>query len=384
MFRLNFASCLRLAALIPFLLPVLVGLTALPTAAQDARTPALSCEPTPRNATPATSPALGSTTASTPGQSTQTPEPVAMRVGFIPISIYAPVFVAQDKGYFAAQGLDVTLEPFAGGNDLVTLTANGELQAVATGAGPALWNAVALGLPLTVVAPGHREGSPVATPLMISREACESGAITRVADLRGKRVAVNARGATEYWLAQALATDGLTLDDIELQTLAFPDAVTALAAGALDGSMVGEPFATQAERDGVAVRLAADFPVQDVLPTAIVANGDFVAANPTAAQAFVTAYLQACRDLSNGGFADPANLAIIERYTSVPAVQVAAAVPPLYFPNGEIDADALAALQRFFRDRDQLEYDDDLDPDTFIDRRFVEAAVAALGQYPGS
>lgn len=384
MFRATPALGFRLAVLVPFLLLPLVGLTGVPTAAQDAGTPALSCQPATRAATPAPAPSTASAAPTVTGQPTEPGDPVAMRVGFIPISIYAPVFVAQDKGYFAAQGLDVTLEPFAGGNDLVTLTANGELQAVATGAGPALWNAVALGLPLTVVAPGHREGSPVATPLMISRGACESGAISRVADLRGKRVAVNARGATEYWLAQALATDGLTLDDVQLQTLAFPDAVTALAAGALDASMVGEPFATQAERDGVAVRLAADFPVQDVLPTAIIANGDFVDANPAAAQGFVTAYLQACRDLSDGGFADPANLAIVERYTSVPAAQVAAAVPPLYFPNGEIDANALAALQRFFRDRDQLEYDDDLDPNTFIDRRFVDAAVAALGPYPGS
>ena len=53
---------------------------------------------------------------------------------------------------------------------------------------------------------------------MISKAACESGAITSVADLEGKKVSVNARGATEYWLDQALATAGLSLDDIDLQT----------------------------------------------------------------------------------------------------------------------------------------------------------------------
>lgn len=307
-----------------------------------------------------------------------------MRVGFIPISIYAPVFVAFEKGYFAQQGVDVTLEPLAGGNDLVALTASGQLQAAATGAGPALWNGVALGFPISVVAPGHREGIPVATPLMISRAACEAGELTSVADLRGKRVAVNARGATEYWLSQALATGGLTLDDIQLQTLAFPDAVTALAAGAIGASMVGEPIATRAEQDGTAVRLSTDFPVQDVLPTAIIANADFIADQPAAVQGFVTGYLRAVRDLSGGGFADPANLAIIEQYTRVPAELVAAAVPPLYLPNGEIDPVALAVLQTFFRDRGQLEYETDVDPNTFIDRRFIDAARDALGPDAGS
>lgn len=349
--------------------------------AQDTATPTVSCEPAAASssqATPATS------RPASPFPDRQVDQPVSMRVGFIPISIYAPVFVAFEKGYFAQQGVDVTLEPFRGGNDLVALTANGELQAAATGAGPAFWNALALGFPITVVAPGHREGAPVATPLMISRAACESGAIASVADLRGKRVAVNARGATEYWLAQALATGGLTLDDIELLTLAFPDAIAAMASGALDASMVAEPLATRAEQTGVAVRLATDFPIQDVLPTAIIANGDFAEANPVAMEGFVTAYLQATRDLSDGGFADPANLVIVEQYTGVPADLAAAAVPPLYAPNGEIDAAGLAPLQTFFRDRDQLEYDDDLDPAAFIDRRYIDAALALLGPYPAS
>ena len=104
--------------------------------------------------------------------------PSTITVGYVPVSIYAPVFVALDKGYFAEDGLDVTLEPFAGGPEPITLTATGELDFAAIGAGPAFWNAISSGLPISVIAPGHAEGSPVATPLMISKENCESGAIT--------------------------------------------------------------------------------------------------------------------------------------------------------------------------------------------------------------
>lgn len=351
------------------------------TSAQE-RAPRLSCEPAPP-------PAATAGSAPAPAQAASTPEPppgepTELTIGFVAISIYAPIFVAQEKGYYAEQGLDVTLEPLAGGADVVALTASGQLQAAAVGAGPALWNAVAQDLPLTVVAPGHREGSPVATPLMISKTSCDSGAIASVADLAGKRVAVNARGATEYWLAQALGTAGLTLDDIELQTLAFPEAVAALESGAIDASMIGEPLATRAEQEGIAVRLLTDFPVQDVLPTAIVVNADFAAENPRAVQGVVTAYLKATRDLAGAGFADPAKLAIIEEYTGVPAALIADAVPPVYDVNGEIDAAALAKLQTFFRGRDQLEYDDEIDPDSFIDRRYVETAVAELGPYAPS
>lgn len=347
------------------------------TAAAQPATPALSCEPL-RTAAPATPDVPIETT---PAAEPAVGDSVSITVGYVPISIYAPLFVAQEKGYYAEQGLDVTLQAFAGGTEPIALTGSGELEFASVGAAPAFWNAVALGLPVEIVAPGHAEGSPVATPLMISTEACRSGEITSVADLAGKAVAINARGATEYWLAQALATGGLTLDDIDLQTIPFPDAVAALEGGAIDAAMIGEPLATLAERQGTAVRLAADFPVQDIQPTAIVGNRDFLDQNPAAGVAFVAAYLRAARDLTGPGFRDPANLAIIEQYTSVPADLTASSVAPIYFPNGEINAGSLGTLQAFFLDRGQLEYEETVDPATVIDTSFVDAALDKIGVY---
>jgi NitT/TauT family transport system substrate-binding protein len=355
------------------LISTFIALTAAPKALAQA-TP-ISCEPLEL---PAATPSATTSTAATPEPAGELTE---VTMGYVPVSIFAPVFVAKEKGYFAEQGLDVTLEPLPGGSDMVVLTASGDFDAGIGGAGPAFWNAMEQGLPLTVIAPGHAEGDPVATPLMISKEACESGAITSVADLAGKKVSVNARGATEYWLAQALATGGLTLGDIDLQTLAFPDAVAALASGAIDAAMVGEPLATSAEQQGIAVRLASSFPVQDIQPTLIYANDDWIAENPEAAQGLVTAYLQACRDLTGAGFKDPANLAIIEQYTQVPADLVADAVQPVYAVDGEINVEGLNKLQSFFREQGQLEYDTDLDPNSFIDTQFVETALNELGPY---
>ncbi len=334
----------------------------------------LSCDPLAR---PVASPA-----ASVPTLDRKVPLPdgaVTVNAGFIPISIYAPVFVAAEKGYYTEEGLTVDLVPLAGGADPIALTASGQLQVAAAGLGPAFWNGVALGFPLVVVAPGHFEGSPVATPLMISRESCESGAIASMADLRGLDVSVNARGATEYWLAQALSIGGLTLDDISLQTIPFPDAVFALEAGAVDAAMIAEPLATKAELDGIAVRLAADFPVQDVMPTALIANREWAAANPEAMTGFVRAYLRAAADLNAGGFQDPATQAIIEQYTGVPGDLVGPAVPPRYAPDGVVDPESMAPLQDFFRERGQLEYDDPIDPAAIIDPTYAEGAVGDSG-----
>lgn len=369
--RLNTSS--RFVALLSLILALLVApMLAGGARVTSAQAGTLSCVPA----------AAGEAVQATPSAApVVTPPDGALKVtmGYVPAAIFAPVFVAKEKGYFAEAGLDVTLEPLPGGSDMVALTATGDFDLGIGGAGPAFWNAMALGLPLKVIAPGHAEGNPVATPLMISKSACESGAITGVADLKGKKVSVNARGATEYWLAQALATGGLTLDDIQLETLAFPDAVAALASGAIDAAMIGEPLATAAEQQGVAVRLATDFPVQDIQPTVIFANTGFITDNPEAVQGLVTAYLRACRDMAADGFSDPATLAIIEQYTGVPASLVSQAVHPVYAVDGAIDLAGLQKLQTFFRDREQLEYDTDLDPATFVDTTFVDAALAELG-----
>ncbi|MCA9859177.1 MAG: ABC transporter substrate-binding protein [Thermomicrobiales bacterium] len=302
----------------------------------------------------------------------------SIKVGFVPVTVFAPVFVAEELGYYAEEGLDVQLEPFPGGADPVVLTASGELDAAFVGVGPAFWNGAAQDLGIKLIAPGHAEGNPVATPLMISKKSCEDGTITSVAELEGKKVSVNARGATEYWLNAALSTGGLTINDIQLEVLPFPDAVAALESGAVDAAMVGEPLATQAELDGIAVRLSGDFPVQDVQPTAIVGNESWLAEHPDQAEAFVTGYMRASKLLANGGLDDPAVQAIIQEYTGVPAELVASAVQPVFSADGFIAFEGLAKLQTFFREREQLEYETDLDPYSLADETFVMSAMAEL------
>ena len=299
-------------------------------------------------------------------------------MGYVPVSVFAPVFIAKEKGYYAEEGIDLQLEPFPGGSNAVVLVASGQLDLGIGGAGPAFWNGSEQGLPITVIAPGHQEGNPVATPLMISREKCESGEITLVSELKGKKVAVNAPGATEYWLDQALSTGGLTIDDVDLQYLAFPDAVAALASGAVDAAMVGEPLATKAEQDGIAVRLATDFPILGVQPTTVFANDDWLADHPEQAEAFVTGYMRAAIEMSEGGWNDATNLAIIEEYTGVPADLVAASIKPIYAVDGIINVEGLSELQSFFRERGQLEYDQDIDPVTLVDQQYVFTALAEL------
>ena len=89
----------RLVPLLALVL-ILVGLPLLarPAASvrvQDSTPGPLSCEPAPRPA--ASTPAAG-----TPAPSAPAPgEPLVITVGYVPVSIFAPLIVALEKGYYA-------------------------------------------------------------------------------------------------------------------------------------------------------------------------------------------------------------------------------------------------------------------------------------------
>jgi NitT/TauT family transport system substrate-binding protein len=344
---------------------------AAPVSAQSA----LNCAP----ATPAASPVADlSTIPDLPGV-TVPDGATKVTFGYTPISIFAPVFLAYEKGYFAEYGLDVELVSFPGGSDMVLQAATGNLDVGIGGAGPAYWNAASQDLGLKLIAPGHAEGNPVASPLMISKQACEDGSITSVADLAGKKVSVNAPGATELWLAKALEPAGLTLNDIDQQFLAFPDAVAALQSGALDAAIVGEPLASAAENQGIAVRLVDDMAIEGIWPTMIFGNEEWISSNPDAAAGVVAGYLRASQDLMTD-FNDPINLAIIQKYTDVDPALIAQSVKPVYSTDGEISLDSLSLLQQFFRERGQLDYDEDIDPASLVDPMPMQKALELLGQ----
>lgn len=344
-----------------------------------------SDEPTATSAAPAspTSQAAASPTAGTAGspagEATASADLTEVTVGFIPVLIYAPVALAHDKGYFADYGLDVQLEPLAGGSDMVVLTANGDFDIGVGGTGPAFFNAVARGIDLKLISPLHFERDEAATPLVVSKKRYDSGELTTPGDLEGKKVSVNARGATEYWLDTALRTDDLTIDDVDLQTLPFPDVPAALESGALDGAMLGEPLVTQAEKEGLVVRLEADFP-EDFQPTFVWVNPDFAAETPELVTGFMAGMLQGCRDLWGDDWDSDENLAILEGYTKVPPELIREASRTWCEPNGDIHAEDLDTLQSFFGDRGLLEYDEPLDVEEIIDRSFAEAAVEMIGR----
>ncbi len=310
-------------------------------------------------------------TAATTGATAISTQPAAklqdVTVGYIPILIDAPFFVGIDRGYFAAEGINIKLERLAGGADMLVQTAAGNFDIGAGGIGAAVFNAAGAAIkekrdvPFEVFAPLHSEKAPVTTPLVVSKERFDSGEITKVSDLKGKKVAINARGAsTEYWLYRALESGGLKYNDVTLVTVPFNDVPAALQNKSIDGSMLGEPIATQAKDKGLVTVLADDF-VNGDQPTAVYRNRNWATKNPELAAGFLRAYLKAVADLESGGWQDAAVLTTLEKYTTVPADVIKRANRPYNDPAGKLNLDSFRNQETFFRQQGLLTYEGQLD-----------------------
>jgi len=121
---------------------------------------------------------------------------------------HGPLIVAQQKGYFAEQGLEVSLVEPADPSMPPKLVAAGQADMALTYQ-PQLHVMVDQGLPLTRIA------TLIATPLN-SLVVLQDGPVKTLANLKGRKVGYSVGGYEDALLRAMLKPHGLTLDDIEM------------------------------------------------------------------------------------------------------------------------------------------------------------------------
>ncbi len=126
---------------------------------------------------------------------------------------HAPLYVALEKGFFKARGLDVELIAPSNPNDPPKLVAAGQAD-IAVSYQHQHHMQVAEGLPLVRIA------TLIATPLN-SLVVLKDGPIASMADLKGKTIGYSVGGFETALLRVMLAREGLALDDVKLVNVNF-------------------------------------------------------------------------------------------------------------------------------------------------------------------
>src|SRR6201986_1316291 len=161
------------------------------------------------------------------------------KVGVLRLSSSAPVFIAQDKGYFREAGLEVELKFFDAAQPIAVATASGDVDFGVTAFTAGLYNLAGKGT-LKVIGGMSREkaGYPL-IGYFASNNAYAAGLRTPK-DLAGKRIAVTQVGSSFHYSIGLLADKyGFTLSKVKVLPLqSLSNAAAALKGETVDAALL--------------------------------------------------------------------------------------------------------------------------------------------------
>jgi NitT/TauT family transport system substrate-binding protein len=302
----------------------------------------------------------------------------------------APIYIADKQGYFRAEGLDVKVVNFRSAADMVAPLGAGQIEAGAGSASAGLYNAVARGIAIKIVA--DKASSPPGyggTKILVRKDHVDSGRYKTLADLKGMKFAMNAPGVSNTsTLNTLLKSVGLKYSDVETIDMPLPDHVAALKNKSVDASASVEPGPALAVRNGDAAVIKSD---DEILPNHQIAvllyAEDFARKRPDAAKSFMRAYLRAVR-FYNGALKDgrldgpnaDAVIAILAEATPIKSREIYKLITPTGMnPDGRVNKASLAYDLAFYAEQGLVKGAVNLDD--AVDGSFVEAALKELGPY---
>ena len=204
-----------------------------------------------------------------------------------PNAIHSFLYVAQEKGYFADEGLNLVINFPANTNDGISMPAAGKADIGIYYLQDAIQTAVEGDVPIVSV------GAVTQSSLNVVISLAESG-IKGAEDLAGKKIGYSGTALSEAQIASMLKNVGLTADDCEFVDVGF-DLLTATTTGQVDattGNMVNHEV-PQLEEEGFDINYfyPTDYGVPRSYELVFLAGQDEVDNNPEKIQKF----LRACR-----------------------------------------------------------------------------------------
>jgi NitT/TauT family transport system substrate-binding protein len=229
--------------------------------------------------------ALGGTSSAAAGGLEKT----TLNVAVVPAVDSAGFFVALHEGLFKKQGLTINYTPATSSDTVINQQVAGKYDITGGNYVSYVQHYVQDHQQLEIIAEGSvmQEGSQAIYTLPSSK-------IKNLGELKGQVLGINAPHNINYLLAASVLTEnGVTLGNVQFpaQPIPFPIMAQELAAKKVAAAALPEPFATAAEQQYGAVKLAdlnqgatAEFPIQGYVTTKAWAT-----ANPNTLKAFVAA-----------------------------------------------------------------------------------------------
>ena len=245
-----------------------------------------------------------------------------LTVAAVPALDSAGLYIAQQRGLFAAQGLHVTIVPAISSATVIAAQQAGKYD-VTSGAYVAYMLADAQQhANLRIIAPGSNM-APLTQEVMVP----PGSPIQHVRELKGKKIGVNALNNVGTLLISSLLTDnGVPPSDVTFVAIPFPAMAAALKAHQVDAAWLPEPFITGAEESMGATALADvdQGATQSIPVSGYIVTQSWLNKYPKTAAAFRRAILEA-QAIANTSLAAVQDGMVAYGGVSLTTAQIAAA-----------------------------------------------------------
>ncbi len=236
---------------------------------------------------------------------------------------YAPMFIAQENGYFEDAGLNVDIQIIEDESTYAALLTTGSVEFLATAQDPNI-KMYANGATIRYML--AMDASVGADGLVATQE------IETLDDLKGKTLALDKSASSYYFFLTALEEgSSLTEDDIDVMDMGdTTEAGLAFMGGSVDAAIMWEPELSEAldSVDGAHTLVtSADYP--DTILDSLVVNTDYAEEHPEVVEAMEEAWYQAIDFLNENP--DEAYEIMASGFDEVTAEDVAEDVEGLVF-----------------------------------------------------
>ncbi|MFC4024746.1 ABC transporter substrate-binding protein [Oceanobacillus longus] len=218
-------------------------------------------------------------------------EQTSVEIGMLKLTSSAPLFIAIEKGFFEEEGIDAQVSWFEAAQPIAVATAGGDVNVGATGITASLYNMVAGGEELVIVADKGREQQGYSSSALLVHSDSD---IETVEDLKDKKIGITQTGSTFHYMAGRLLEEhGLTSADVELVPVnSIPGLMETLQSKQVDAVLLNEPNITRVLDEGYGKVITQVGDVIDYQTSGIFFSKAFAEDTDTATK-FLKAYAKA-------------------------------------------------------------------------------------------
>ena len=309
----------------------------------------------------------------------------AVRLGLLHTLSPAPFYIAQERGYFRDEGIEVTFRFFEAAQPIAAAAVSNDIDVGVTALTGGFFNLAEKGI-LKVIGGGlHEEKGYEGSAILVSNGAYDAG-LTSVDKLGGHSFAITQYGSSfDYMIGRIAEATGFDLKTVQLRAVQqISNMIAAVSSGQVDATIAIASQAKPLASSGKAHIIGWVGDIVQYQITALFTTGQMIQQNAPVLHRFAKAYQRGVADYREAFLRrDAAGRPVIDAKTDAAIANITVYVftgdpqarekilsgVGYYDAGGALDVADIKEQLRTFKARDQVK--GDADPDTLIDTSFL-------------